>query len=96
MGFFEIILIALCLSMDALAVSIALGVSVKNPKITEFLSPGIFFGFFQALMPFIGYFAGVYFSEKIQNMDHWIAFFILGFVGGKMIKDSSSKSDEKI
>ena len=96
MGLLEIILIAVSLSMDAFAVSITLGLSVKNPKIKEVLIPGIYFGFFQALMPLIGYFAGIYFANKIQNSDHWIAFVLLGFIGGKMIKDSFAKDEEKV
>jgi len=96
MGLFEIILIAIGLSMDAFAVSIMLGLSVKKPKIREMVIPGIYFGFFQALMPFIGYFAGIHFAGKIQNFDHWIAFVLLGFIGGKMIKDSFSKDEKKI
>jgi putative Mn2+ efflux pump MntP len=96
MGLLEIILIAVGLSMDALAVSITLGLSVKHPTIKEILTPGIYFGFFQALMPLIGYFVGIYFASKIQNSDHWIAFILLGFIGGKMIKDSFSKDEEDI
>jgi len=95
MGLLEIILIAVGLSLDAFAVSITLGLSVKNLRIKEVLIPGIYFGFFQAIMPFIGYLAGTYFAHKIQNLDHWIAFVLLGFIGGKMIKDSFSK-DEKV
>jgi len=96
MGLLEIILIAIGLSMDAFAVSITLGLSVKKPKIKEVLIPGIYFGFFQALMPLIGYFSGISFSEKIQNFDHWIAFVLLGFIGGKMIVESFSKEKKKI
>ena len=95
MGFLEIFLIAVGLSMDAFAVSITLGLSVKKPKIIEYLIPGIYFGFFQALMPLIGYFTGSLFSEKIQSLDHWVAFVLLGFIGGKMIKESFCKDDEK-
>ena len=96
MGLVEIILIAIGLSMDAFAVSITLGLTVKKPKAKEFLIPGIYFGFFQTLMPLIGYFAGTYFIQKIQNLDHWIAFVLLGVIGGKMIKDSFAKNDNKI
>ena len=96
MGFLEIILIAIGLSMDAFAVSITLGLSVKKPKMADFLIPGLFFGLFQAIMPYIGYFAGTYFSNKIKNLDHWVAFVILGFIGSKMIKDSFSEGEEKI
>jgi putative Mn2+ efflux pump MntP len=91
MGFFEIVLIAIGLAMDAFAVSITLGLSIKKPKVKELIIPGIYFGAFQSLMPAIGYFAGIYFANKIQNLDHWIAFALLGFIGGKMIKESFSK-----
>jgi putative Mn2+ efflux pump MntP len=70
--------------------------SVKNPKIKEVFIPGMYFGFFQALMPLAGYFAGTYFAYKIQNLDHWIAFVLLGFIGGKMIIDSFSKDNNKV
>jgi putative Mn2+ efflux pump MntP len=93
MALLEIVLIAIGLSMDAFAVSITLGLSVKTLKIREMLAPGIFFGFFQMLMPAIGYFAGFYFAKKIQVVDHWIAFILLGIIGGKMIKESMSKEE---
>jgi putative Mn2+ efflux pump MntP len=93
MGFFEIVLIAIGLSMDAFAVSITLGLSATKTK--ELIIPGIYFGAFQALMPAIGYFAGTYFAYKIQNADHWIAFALLGFIGGKMIKESFSKEKDE-
>ena len=95
MGFLEIILIAIGLSMDAFAVSISLGLTVTKPKVIEYLIPGIYFGAFQAFMPFAGYFLGSHFASRIQHLDHWVAFILLGFIGGKMIKDSFSKSDEK-
>ena len=94
MGLLEVVLIALGLSMDAFAVSITLGISVKRPKTREIIIPGIFFGFFQALMPAIGYFAGIFFADKIQNFDHWIACALLGIIGGKMIKESLSTGKE--
>jgi len=96
MNILEILLIAIGLSMDAFAVSITLGLSVEKPKIKEIIIPGIYFGFFQALMPLIGYFAGINFANKIQNLDHWVAFALLGFIGGKMIKDSFSKEEKKV
>jgi putative Mn2+ efflux pump MntP len=95
MGLFEIILIAVGLAMDAFAISISLGLAAKKPGLKETIIPGLYFGFFQALMPAIGYFAGVYFANQIQNLDHWIAFVLLGFIGGKMIKDSFSKNRDK-
>jgi len=94
MTLLEIVLIAIGLSMDAFAVSITLGLSVEKPTLKDMLIPGLFFGFFQALMPAIGYFAGFYFVDKIQAFDHWIAFALLGIIGGKMIKESFSKNDK--
>ena len=82
--------------MDAFAVSITLGLSVVRPKMRELLIPGIYFGFFQALMPLIGYFIGVNFANKIQNSDHWVAFVLLGLIGGKMIKESFSKEESRV
>jgi len=96
MGLLEIIIIALGLSMDAFAVSITLGLSVKKPGIKEMLIPGVYFGFFQMIMPTIGFFAGTLFAAKIQGIDHWVAFVLLGLIGGKMIKESFSKDDEKV
>jgi len=96
MGLLEIILIALGLSMDAFAVSIILGLSIKKPSIKEYLLPGVCFGFFQGVMPLIGYFIGTHLSSKIQTLDHWVAFILLGFIGGKMIMDSFSKKEQKV
>jgi len=95
MKLYEIVLIAVGLSMDAFAVSITLGLSVQKPKAREILTPGIFFGFFQALMPITGYFAGFYFASKVDSFGPWIAFVLLGIIGGKMIKDSLSQKEEK-
>ena len=81
--------------MDAFAVSITLGLSVKKPKLIELFIPGIYFGLFQALMPFIGYFTGMLFAYRIQQFDHWIAFVLLGIIGGKMIKESFSKKEKE-
>ncbi|MDR2143808.1 MAG: manganese efflux pump MntP family protein [Treponema sp.] len=81
--------------MDAFAVSITLGLPLKKPKPAEIIIPGVYFGFFQSLMPMIGYFTGIYFTNKIQNADHWIAFILLGLIGGKMIKESFSKDTQK-
>jgi putative Mn2+ efflux pump MntP len=78
--------------MDAFAVSIVLGLSAK--KLKHIIIPSAFFGLFQTLMPIIGYFAGIYFAGKIQDLDHWIAFVLLGFIGAKMIKDGFSKEKE--
>jgi len=95
MSYIEIILIAIGLSMDAFAVSITLGLSVQKPSFKQYLLPGVYFGFFQALMPLIGYFAGSLFAERIQKFEHWIAFGLLAIIGANMIKESFSKEEEK-
>ena len=95
MGLLEIVLVAVGLSMDAFAVSITLGLSVKKTKIIDYLIPGIYFGFFQGLMPLIGFFTGTLFAHRIAEFEHWIAFALLGLIGGKMIKDSFSQGKEK-
>lgn len=95
MGLLEIIIIAVGLSMDTFAVSITLGLALNNSKKIRYFVPGMYFGFFQALMPVIGYFAGVLFAGKIQQYDHWIAFILLGSIGGKMIIGSFSREKEK-
>ena len=96
MGYAEILVIAVALSMDAFAISITIGLSYKELTYKRMLIPGIYFGLFQAIMPLIGYFAGVFFIYRIQELDHWAAFLLLGFVGGKMIKDCFSRHEEKL
>ncbi|MCL2027524.1 MAG: manganese efflux pump MntP family protein [Bacteroidales bacterium] len=96
MNLSEIILIAIGLSMDAFAVSITLGLAVKKLSTKDVLIPGVYFGFFQALMPLVGYYAGTLFAHNAQNLGPWVAFVLLGFVGGKVIKDSFSKNDDKV
>ncbi|MDR2601102.1 MAG: manganese efflux pump MntP family protein [Spirochaetaceae bacterium] len=91
MNTLEIFLTAVGLAMDAFAVSIVLGLSREKLKLKEIMTPGLYFGFFQAFMPFTGYFAGTYFSNKIESIDHWIAFGLLAFIGGKMMKDGLSR-----
>jgi len=93
MGIAEIVFIACGLAMDAFAVSITLGLQARRPGLREIVLPGVYFGAFQALMPATGYFAGVYFADKIRNIDHWAAFGLLALIGGKMIKDSFSKEE---
>jgi putative Mn2+ efflux pump MntP len=94
MTLLEIILIAIGLSMDAFAVSISIGLSVKKAGIKEMATAGLYFGLFQAIMPTAGYFLGIGFADKITAFDHWIAFALLCIIGGKMIKDSFEKEKE--
>ena len=95
MGIAELVIIAVGLSMDAFAVSIGKGLSLKQIKLRHVLSVGLWFGGFQALMPLIGYLLGATFTAVVSDFDHWIAFFLLCIIGFNMIRDSFSKEEEK-
>ena len=88
MSFFEIILLSVALAMDCFAVSIVSGVIIGRWRTGVFLSLGILFGLFQALMPLAGWFCMSRFRESLQDYDHWIAFGLLLFLGGRMVKES--------
>lgn len=94
MGLWEIFCIAVGLSMDAFAVAICKGLSLRKIKIKHAALAGLYFGGFQALMPLIGYFAGIYFRQFIESVDHWIVFILLAFIGGNMIKEAFGRSEE--
>ena len=94
MGFIELFLIAVGLSMDAFAVAIGKGLSVQRVKPQQALITGLWFGVFQALMPLIGFFCGICFSDFVESVDHWIAFVLLGAIGFNMIHDSFSHNEE--
>lgn len=93
MSFAEIFLLALGLSMDAFAVSICKGLSLKNVTPKHMCIAGAWFGGFQALMPLIGYFLGRSFADMITQFDHWIAFVLLLFIGGKMIREAFGEEE---
>ena len=106
MGFIELILLSVGLAMDAFAVSIGNGLSMKKNEPKAALAIALSFGVFQALMPTLGYFLGSTFEAAISRFDHFIALIFLGFIGGKMIldgikelreskKDGGEKSEEK-
>lgn len=88
MGIWELFVLAVGLSMDAFAVSICKGLSLGKIKVKHMSIAGIWFGGFQALMPLIGYFLGSLFADMITKYDHWIAFILLLFIGGNMIKEA--------
>ena len=92
MGIAEIIIIAVGLAMDAFAVSIGKGLSVKRVEPRHSMSVGLWFGGFQALMPLVGYFLGISFASFVSSIDHWIAFVLLGVIGANMIREA--KGDE--
>ena len=88
MGFWELLVIAVGVSMDACAVSVCKGLSVRNLRPRHALSVALWFGGFQALMPLVGYFVGSSFADLVADYDHWITFILLAIIGGKMIKES--------
>ena len=91
MGFGELMLLAVGVSMDAFAVSICKGLAMKKATLKAGLTCGIWFGGFQALMPLIGYFLGYLFADAIQAVDHWVAFILLGIIGFNMLKEAFTK-----
>ena len=93
MSLLELFLLAVGLSMDAFAVSVCKGLSVRRGSMKQALTIGIWFGGFQALMPFLGYLLGITFSSLITSIDHRIAFVLLAFIGFNMIREA--RSDEE-
>ena len=96
MSLMELFLIAVGLSMDAFAVSVCKGLSVRKATVKHALCVGLYFGGFQALMPLIGYLLGTQFESVITSVDHWIAFGLLAFIGGNMIREALSREEEKL
>ena len=96
MDFVTVILIAIGLAMDAFAVSIAKGISVNHNRRRSAILLASLFGGFQALMPVIGWLAGLGLRDLIMGIDHWIAFGLLGIIGAKMIYDSTKSEDGKV
>lgn len=90
----ELVIIAIGLSMDAFAVSIGKGLSLRSVRLRHYLLAGLWFGGFQALMPLVGYACGVSFAEAVASIDHWIAFVLLAIIGGKMVRDALSGEEE--
>lgn len=95
MGFIDIFLIGVALSMDAFAVSICKGLSVNKVQPKHLLTVGVYFGGFQALMPLVGFLLGFKFERFIVSVDHWIAFVLLALIGGNMIKEALSDDEDE-
>lgn len=95
MGFTEILIIAIGLSMDSLAVSITCGTILKCFHIRHIFRIALFMGLFQGIMPLIGWLAGKSFQQYIENFDHWIAFGLLSYLGGKMIYEGIFSKEEE-
>ncbi|MEM0360660.1 MAG: manganese efflux pump MntP family protein [Candidatus Diapherotrites archaeon] len=95
MDFFSLFLVAFALAMDCLAVCLAAGISTKKVSLSQALKTAFLFGFFQAVMPLLGWLAGIKFLELIRGLDHWIAFLVLSIIGVKMALESRKKSNSK-
>ena len=96
MGFWELVVLAVGLSMDAFAVSICKGLALQRVSWKECCIAGAWFGGFQALMPLLGYLLGTQFEQFVTSVDHWIAFVLLGIIGGNMIREALSKDEDKL
>ena len=94
MKFLELFLIAVSLAMDAFAVSVGKGLSLKSVRPRHAMSAGLWFGGFQALMPIIGFFLGCSFAHIVERVDHWIAFGLLALIGINMIRETLSDDNE--
>ncbi|MDD6615824.1 MAG: manganese efflux pump MntP family protein [Lachnospiraceae bacterium] len=95
MGLIELFVLAVGLSMDAFAVSVCKGLAMARCDVKKAMTCGIWFGGFQALMPAIGYVLGRQFVDYITAIDHWIAFVLLAFIGGNMIREAVSGEEEE-
>ena len=96
MEIIEILLISISLAMDAFAVSICKGVSMKKMNWKKAIIIGLYFGGFQMLMPIIGYMLGKGFENVVASIDHWIAFILLAGIGANMIKEAFSDESDKV
>lgn len=95
MDWFELIAVAVGLSMDAFAVAVCKGLAVGKAGIKYYVIIGLWFGGFQALMPLIGYLLGSLFVGYIAAVDHWISFGLLALIGANMIREAFSKKEEE-
>lgn len=92
MTLWELLTLAVGLSMDAFAIAICKGLSVKKVELKHILSVGLWFGGAQAVMPLLGYLLGTSFASYVEKVDHWIAFILLVIIGGGMIKESREET----
>lgn len=93
MGFGELFILAIGLSMDAFAVSVCKGLCMKKASGKAMVTCGAWFGGFQGLMPLIGFLLGSLFADAIVNFDHWVAFGLLAIIGINMLKEACSKEE---
>ena len=95
MSIIDILLLSVALAMDCFTVSIVAGVTLRRPISGPVVRMALLFGLFQAAMPFLGWLGTANFSRYLEPVDHWIAFALLMFVGGKMVKESFSEPDSE-
>lgn len=95
MKLIEIFLIGVGLSMDAFAVAVCKGLNMKKINYLHTVIIALFFGAFQAIMPLLGWFLGKQFEAYITSIDHWIAFILLGIIGGKMVYEAITEKEEE-
>lgn len=96
MSLTELFILAVGVSMDAFAVAVCKGLSIKRLNWRHAALVGLYFGGFQAAMPLIGYLLGAHFKDAIASFDHWIAFFLLAAIGFSMIREACSKEEEEL
>lgn len=96
MGLFELFLIGIGLSMDAFAVAVCKGLCMVRVNKKQAVIIALFFGGFQFLMPVLGWLLGTQFESYIVSFDHWIAFVLLSFIGGKMIYEAVSEEESEV
>ena len=94
MGLGELFILAVGLAMDAFAVAVCKGLSIRKLKVDQALLVGLWFGVFQALMPALGYLLGSAFAGLVQSVDHWVAFILLCVIGGNMIRGGVKGGEE--
>ncbi len=95
MGITDLLLLSVGLAMDAFSVSVCKGLSMKRLNVKGAFITALFFGVFQAGMPLIGYFLGSRFAEYMNSFSHWVAFGLLGIIGGKMIYEALTENEEE-
>ena len=95
MSILEILFIGIALSMDAFAIAICKGLAAKKVLVKSAIIIALYFGFFQAFMPIVGFYLGNYFQKLVINIAHWIAFILLSFLGGNMIRHSGEEQNKQ-
>lgn len=96
MGYFDLFVTGIALSMDAFAVAISKGLACQKYRLRYSLIAGTYFGGFQALMPLLGFFLAGLLAQYITAFDHWIAFVLLALIGANMIREAFLKEEEKL